>query len=137
MDQIKAIEGKTITAIEKTDDEIKFATSTGEVYRMYHEQDCCESVSIDEVVGDLDDLIGSPIVRAEERCGEPPESVLADRAKAKADATAKGDYYWDEESETWTFYELATNKGSVTIRWHGSSNGYYSESVSFELINAD
>lgn len=39
------------------------------------------------------------------------------------------------ESFTWTFYLIQTNKGHVTLRWLGSSNGYYSESVRFARVD--
>jgi len=131
---ITVLKGKTLTAIDVNEErnEIKFATSEGELYGMYHSQDCCESVGIEEIIGDLEDLIGSPILIAEERSsGEPPEEVKVKRAQE----AASKEYYYAPESETWTFYELATNKGSVTLRWLGESNGYYSESVDFGLIN--
>lgn len=112
---VKELEGKTLTSISENGDSIIFETTEGEVYKMYHEQDCCESVSIEDIVGDLQDLVGSPIVLAEEAVGDTP-----------ADFDDK--YY---ESYTWTFYKFATIKGYVDIRWLGSSNGYYSEGVSF------
>ena len=93
-------------------DAIILKTEDGRVFQLVHEQDCCESVTIEDIVGDLEDLVGSPLLRAEERAGETGQ---------------KEDY----ESYTWTFYEFATIKGSVTIRFYGTSNGYYSESVSF------
>ena len=80
----------------------------------FHEQNCCESVYIYDVVGDLTDLVGVPILDAYEANGESPVEVNED----------------NYESMTWTFYHFRTIKGSVTIRWLGTSNGCYSESVS-------
>lgn len=112
------LKGKTLTAIEKTDETMKFVATDGSEYEMYHSQDCCESVYIESVVGDLDDLIGEPILVAEESTSEE------DPADYKSESTYR-------DSFTWTFYKLATRKGYVDLRWLGESNGYYSESVSF------
>ena len=91
---------------------------------MYHEQDCCESVLIDDVCGDVSDLIGQPILIAEENSSsDNPIGTSSEFIDSQ------------DESFTWTFYKLATRKGYVDIRWYGESNGYYSESVDFELIN--
>jgi hypothetical protein len=110
--------GKTIAIVNKTDDRITFECADGTEYLMYHSQDCCESVYVESVVGDIEDLIGSPVVVAEESTsgGRPGD-------------LEKPEY--EDESQTWTFYKIDTAKGGVTIRWYGSSNGYYSESVDF------
>lgn len=108
--------GKTFTTIEgacKGSEEIFFKTDTAEEYKMYHEQDCCESVEVEDICGDIEDLIGVPILSAEE--------VVKDNEGERL--------HKYDGSFTWTFYKLSTIKGDVTIRWYGTSNGYYSEKV--------
>jgi len=114
----KDLEGKILLGIEGKvgDEEITFTTNTGERYIMYHEQDCSESVTVEDICGDLNDLISTPILLAEETTSDyNPEGVVKEY----------------QDSFTWTFYHLRTKKGTVTIRWYGESNGYYSEQVDF------
>lgn len=101
--------GKTFTNVfvNKEDDEIHFTCAEG-TYIMFHNQDCCESVEIESIVGDIKDLEDTPILGAEE-------------------ASGRGETEWG--STTWTFYKFKSAKGYVDIRWLGESNGYYSESV--------
>lgn len=115
--------GKVITKIYQTtidednynyDDKIVIHTSDGAIYEQYHNQQCGEEVTIEDIDGDLEDLVGFPLQQAEE--------------------SSSNDTSGDYDSATWTFYKLATEKGYVTIRWHGSSNGYYSESANLYKI---
>jgi hypothetical protein len=114
---ISELIGKTLTECTGSvgDDVIRFVTTEGKTYQLWHPQDCCESVTVEDICGDLADLVGSPIVQAEENSNADDPTL-----------PQHGD-----ESFTWTFYRLATAKGQVVIRWYGSSNGYYSESVDF------
>ncbi|MCY1309935.1 hypothetical protein D9M70_600800 [compost metagenome] len=113
--------GHTIARLEISDNktEILIGTTGGRLYKLWHRQDCCEGVEVYDVAGDLSDIIGSPLLLAEE--------VESERGEPAPDYP---------DSWTWTFYKLATIKGSVTIRWLGESNGYYSESVDFDEVSA-
>lgn len=115
---IEALKGETLVSIDVQPDTITFHTERGMVWKMHHHQECCESVYVEDVVGDVEDLVGSPILLAEE----------VSNTKRDDD---------EDESCTWTFYKLATINGHVDIRWYGSSNGYYSESVDVELVRHD
>ena len=123
--------GKTLSRIEVRDDELYLETTEGTAYKLYHEQDCCETVTIEDICGDLGDLIGSPLVQVSEISFEDEKDLPeVERVRRQIERANALDNY-EDESQTWTFYKLGTNKGSVTIRWYGSSNGYYSESVDF------
>jgi hypothetical protein len=59
-------------------------------------------VYLEDVCGDVADLVNSKVISAVE---------------AKSESN----------QPTYTFYTIRTNKGTVTLRWYGTSNGYYSE----------
>ena len=118
LNKFEELLGHTLTNVENVaGDKLVFTLDNGEKYKLYHPQSCCESVTIEDINGELSDLIGSPIVMAEEvSSNENPPDVSKE-------------YQCSYDSFTWTFYKLATVKGYVTVRWYGESNGYYSESV--------
>ena len=110
--------GRTLYKAEADDEILTLYLSDTNYVRFYHSQDCCESVYIEDICGDLNDLVGAPLLVAEE--------------VSDYDADPK---YEGEESYTWTFYKFATRKGYVDVRWYGSSNGYYSEGVSVQIVD--
>jgi hypothetical protein len=123
--------GKTLTSITISEDKDRIDLKCGdEWFVLHHIQDCCEFVSIEDICGDLDDLIGHPLLLAEEAS-----------SRDNADDKTTYAYGWAgamgvpvSESSEWTFYKLATIKGCVTIRWYGDSE-YYSTDVTFERVN--
>jgi hypothetical protein len=94
---------------------ITLTFESGSVYEQYHERSCCERVEINDINPDLDHIIGGHLSSIEEE-------------SSKKWNPKEGD------SHTWTYYKIRTSKGSVDIRWYGSSNGYYSERVD-EFVN--
>ena len=106
--------GKTFRRVyERNDtyeDQLVFEVSDSERYIMRHEQECCETISLEDVCGNLLDLEGCPITKAME---------ISEEGAAGTNG----------ETSTWTFYRIATEKGLVVLRWRGQSNGCYSERV--------
>lgn len=119
VETIKEMIGKQFVVVQnKNNEELIFLSKDGSGVRFYHERDCWVSVYIEDVCGDLDDLRDSPIIIAE---------VVEN---------ADGDNIDGDASFTWTFYKFATIKGSVVVRWYGSSNGFYSETVDMKIIKS-
>lgn len=114
---ITVLLGQTLARVSIAENkaEVLFETTEGRQYKLYHDQGCCEAVEIADVCGDLQHLVGAPILLAEEAHDEGRLSC--------------GDHY------TWTFYRFATVNGYVTMRWYGQSNGYYSEAVDFMEVS--
>ncbi len=107
------LKGRTLVAVEGLSPQstaVRFLTDGGWVCKLYHRQDCCEEVRLEDFEGEPQDLLGAPIGLAEEV-----------RHNQRADK--------DYGTATWTFYKLSTPKGHLTLRWLGKSNGYYSEAV--------
>lgn len=102
-----ALKGKTFTKVEQVEDEIHFVTEEGN-YILSHVPDCCESVNLVDIAGNLSDLVGLPVLNAEESFKEGGNC---------------------NESQTWSFYRITTFAGTVVIQFHGESNGYYNETA--------
>ena len=108
---VEEMQGQTFTSVRADTDTVTFENNEVR-YVLYHDQDCCESVYVEDIIGDIEDLEGWPmLISREDTNAEDPGTCN------------------NGESYTWTFYNFATFKGYVTIRFLGESNGYYSEDV--------
>lgn len=119
---ISSLIGKTFLSVENiNNEEIIFKQDNGDIYKFFHEQVCCEHVYVEDICGDLNDLVGVPLIESEEITNN-----LLNIEDLKPPPNS--------ESYSWTFYKFRTTKGSVVIRWLGQSNGCYSEGVNLILI---
>ena len=119
--QIAMLIGKTIKSVKEDGDRVLFVCTDGSAFEMYHMQDCCESVNIYDIKGELGSLVGQTVIAAEEHVsGDWPAEVPTP------------DWL---ESFTWTTYVIQTDSAISVIRWLGQSNGYYSESVYFGMTH--
>lgn len=110
-----------VTGLQPNNDSVIFYCKDGTEIMMYHDQDCCESVFIESVDSyeNNDDIYTNCDWCVIEEVSNIDRDPMED----------------NEESYTWTFYNVKTNKGYDTIRWYGYSNGYYSERVDFADIS--
>jgi len=106
-----SLKGKTITRVSVTDGKgLIEIVADGTIYHMYHAQDCCESVWLEDTVGSWGDIVGYAITDAYK--------------------TSDGNDW-----QLWTYYTICTMRGTVTLRWN-SENGksmYYSLDVDFTV----
>lgn len=119
---ISVLKDKRILSIldKRSDGYIKFETDNGS-YIMQHRQDCCESVSINKIVGDFQSLVGKKIISANDIIGKDKPVECEDP-----------EYY--DESFTWSTFILKAKGVEVKIIWYGTSNGWYSEGVDIDQI---
>lgn len=119
--EFSTLVGKTFKRVQVKDAEIFFwEDQDGKSYVLDHNQDCCESVYIESIDGDLaEHLPNQEIVEAYEayNSDDPPPDAYHD------------------DSHTWSFYVIRTMRDTFTIRFFGTSNGYYSETA--ELYRHD
>ena len=119
--EYKELLGQTITSVRRVgNEELIFELENGEVWKFFHDHICSEDVQIVDVAGDLDALVGSPLCMA--------EAVTHDNETPDGLEVPGGSSY------TWTFYKFGTMYETVTVRWLGESNGYYSEEVDFAKL---
>lgn len=107
-------------------DMIVFKTKCRRTFEMFHDQSCCEHVLLEELQGDWwkDIVNGNPITKAYRKITKEGDIDGSDKRISES-----------SEHFTASFYELATCKGSVTMRWYGESTGAYSEEVElYEVI---
>jgi hypothetical protein len=125
--ELEAIIGETVTGIDFFNDpyrrlpkEVLITMKSGKQLRLYHDQDCCETVELVSIDGDICKLIGKPILSTELGVDED------------YDGPEIGD-----DSGTETKITLRCDDETVIMRWIGESNGYYGEQLDFEILQKE
>jgi len=111
---IKEIQGQVFDSIIVDGNTIIFKNDFKTV-EFHHEKDCCEDVYLESVDGDISLLENKVILAAEKVTNKSPAP------------DGRESYYGE-----WTFYKFRTVSDSVTVRWFGESNGYYSTEVTLK-----
>jgi hypothetical protein len=119
--------GKTIQEIrgcKKHSDEVTIKFTDGSCLKFYHKQDCCETVLLEDFDATPEDLVNAKIISIEERISNSNENEIKPLNTL-------------DQSYTWSFYVIKTSKFTMTMRWYGESNGWYSETVDIDYLHYD
>lgn len=118
--------GKIIQEIrgcKKHSDEVTIMFTDGSCLKFYHQQDCCESVLLEDYDITPEWLVDSKIISVEERIYRSGEGI-----------EPLNTY---DQSYTWSFYAIKTSSSTMVLRWYGESNGWYSETVDIDYLHYD
>ena len=92
-------------------DDVLYILTTYRVFALRHVRNCCEAVWLADGADEIENMVGEEI------------------RKIRIDVSPKGT---DEQSITWTFVNIQTNRDSYNLRWVVESNGYYSETIQLD-----
>lgn len=117
-DILKMAEGRVIASVtgETGDETAEIVFEDGSSLLLWHEQDCCEHVVLDEIQGSVATAVGERVLDA-----------VVHRSIDEDEDALSMDLY--DDSFTWTYYTIRTRNATLVFRWYGASNGYYSEEV--------
>lgn len=104
---LKSLEGKVFTHVSVETGDLTFENEK-DIYCLQHISDYDEHAYVESISGDLQDLVGTPIIEANEYDGTMPSD------------SGECDYY---------FYTFKTHKGFVDVRYCGDPHGDYSTQV--------
>lgn len=123
--EMKTLVGETLTHIDVFSEEILLTLESGRKVKVYHSQDCCENVWLENVEGDFKELVGKVLIDVSEEVDPDGDQVFAAHDEARE---------YPAESKTNTRISFVVDGATVITRWIGESNGYYSEGVTFAEI---
>lgn len=131
-DVLDSMVGETIYKIiglKKGSSDVEILTKSGKLFHFFHYQDCCENVDLEDLECDIDCEGSNALIISSE---EVVHDTNYDNEDFKYEVP---DDPYRDDSSTWTFYKIETNKGGIFMRWLGTSNGYYGEEVTVRSYN--
>lgn len=137
---ISELKGLVITGFNFTNDEMALRCEDCRGYtpgthrfpvrgfRFFHNRDCCESVTIVSVEGDLAKVLYAEVLEATQDADNSGVGWRPEWGEKPADC-------YTDESVTRTVFTFHTKDATLRVVWIGTSNGYYSESVDMEELD--